>query len=64
MTNTLNKMARLIFQAAIDEDKCGELFECLIEGGSATVDVRTRKLVLFTKEQLDSVLTTVIDDET
>lgn len=30
-------MARLIFEQAIKENRCGELLTCLFEGGSATV---------------------------
>lgn len=38
MSNALDMMARLIFEAALAGDRCGELLECLLEGGSATVD--------------------------
>lgn len=30
-------MARLIFEQAIKENRCGELLTCLFDGGSATV---------------------------
>jgi len=40
-------MARRILLAAIDENRCAELMDCLFDGGSATVDARTGKLVLI-----------------
>lgn len=39
-------MARAVFQAAIKEGRCADLWDCLTEGGTATVDAITRKLVI------------------
>lgn len=36
-TPQFEAMARLIFEQAIKEARCGELLTCLFEGGSATV---------------------------
>ena len=40
-------MAHNIFQTAINERRCGELLDCLFDGGTATVDARTRQLVII-----------------
>lgn len=45
--------ARFVFQAAIAENRCAELWKCLTEGGSATVDASTRKLVLYPVSYLE-----------
>ena len=42
-----NLMAKHILRAAISEGREGELMECLFDGGTATVDAQTRKLVLI-----------------
>ncbi|WP_147382318.1 hypothetical protein [Mycobacteroides abscessus] len=47
--------ARVIFQAAISEKRCAELWDCLTEGGSATVDAVTRKLVLYPRSFLEEL---------
>lgn len=44
-----------IFRAAINEFRTGELMNCLLEGGSATIDMETRKLRLITAAQLGVV---------
>lgn len=49
-------MAREIFEAAIAEDRCGELLGCLFEGGSATVDAGTGKLVLLYASQIQQLI--------
>lgn len=48
-------IAQRIFEAAISEKRCWELFSCLIDGGSATVDAETGKLMLITGEQLEEL---------
>jgi hypothetical protein len=49
-------VARAIFQAAINEGRSSELLHCLFDGGSATVDVETGKLVLMTPDLLQALL--------
>lgn len=44
--------AARIFQAAITEQRAGELLEALFEGASATVDRGSGKLVLVPAAQL------------
>ena len=46
--------ARSVFKAAIAENRCADLWECLTEGGSATVDAITRTLVLYPVSYLKS----------
>jgi hypothetical protein len=41
-----------IFRTAIAEGRAGELLDCLLEGGSCTVDPLTGKLMLATAEQI------------
>lgn len=43
----METMAHNIFQTAINERRCRELLECLFDGGTATVDAVTRKLVVI-----------------
>jgi hypothetical protein len=52
MTHGMEAMARTIFIHALAEERCGELLECLFDGGSATVDAETDKLVMITAGQL------------
>jgi hypothetical protein len=40
-------MAQAILTTAIAEQRCAEFLDCLFNGGSATVDHQTRKLVLI-----------------
>lgn len=46
------EMARAILEAAISEGRCAEFMDCLLDGGSATVDRGTGELVLATSEML------------
>ena len=39
--------AQRLFQAAINEGKCGALFDALVGDGAATVDAMTGKLVII-----------------
>lgn len=59
----MDTTARRIFQAAMDEDKCGELMNCLLSNGAATVDAKTKKLVLISEEQVESLLDKVTSIE-
>ena len=43
---------RQIVAAALAEERCSELLECLMEGGSCTVDATTHKLVLVGGNQI------------
>lgn len=45
-------MARAILQQAITEGRAAEFIECLFDGGSATVDAKTGKLVLASADML------------
>jgi len=45
-------IAAEICRAAIREERAAEFLTCLFDGGSATVDALTRKLILVTGEQL------------
>lgn len=57
-------MSRAVLTQALKENRAGELMECLLEGGSATVDPIARQLILYPgqllREQADPDLT---DDE-
>lgn len=55
MTQMSEELARRILQAAIDEGRCAEFAECLFDGGSATVDATTGKLVLVSGDGLASM---------
>jgi hypothetical protein len=55
-TEMLDSMATKLFTAALAENRCGELYQCLIEGGAATVDASTGKLVMITKNELQSLI--------
>lgn len=48
--------ARIIFQTAIDEQRASDLLHCLFEGGTATVDVETGKLVLMSANMLQALM--------
>jgi hypothetical protein len=52
MSHPLDAAARRIFEAAISEDRCGELLECLFDGGAPTVDGVTGRLVLASAAML------------
>ena len=43
--SVIETIAKMILVTAIQEERCGELLDCLFEGGSATVDSKG-KLVL------------------
>lgn len=58
----IDAMATHIFRAAIAEERCGELFNALISGGSATVDAITHKLVIVTENQLSQLIGSASDD--
>lgn len=51
-------MAAAILLAAIAEGRAGELLGCLFDGGSATVDRRTGRLVLASADMLDALTRT------
>lgn len=42
----LERMARLIFQAAIDEGRCAELLDALFDGGTATVSPNGKLVII------------------
>lgn len=46
------RVATHLFLTAIRDGQAAELLTCLFDGGSATVDLRTGKLVMLSKEQL------------
>lgn len=48
-------VTKRIFQAAINEDRCMDLWDCLTEGGSATVD-QEGKLALMPVAQLQQLI--------
>lgn len=48
----MDRMAGALFVAANRECRCGELFDCLTSGGSATLDRTTGRLVLVTRDLL------------
>ncbi len=47
-------VARAILEAAIREERCGELLDCLFANGGCTIDAVTRRLVLITAGQLEA----------
>lgn len=47
-----DQLARGLFGAAKREDREGELLQCLFDGGSATIDAKTGKLVMANRDQL------------
>lgn len=50
----LDPMAERIFRIALEDRRCGELLECLFDGGSATVDTHGR-LILASAAALASL---------
>lgn len=46
------RVATALFTVAIRDGQAAELLTCLFEGGSATVDLHTGKLVMLSNEQL------------
>lgn len=48
-------VATAIFQAAINEGRASDLLHCLFDGGSATVDVQSGKLVLMSANMLQAL---------
>lgn len=53
--NALDVIAQRIFETAIASHRCGELLECLFDGGTATVD-SSGKLVLVSADNLLQML--------
>jgi hypothetical protein len=49
-------VAATILNAAVNEGKASDLFHCLIEGGSATVDVETGKLIMVSGNMLQALM--------
>lgn len=49
-------VARRILEQAITEQRCAELLSCLFEGGSATIDAGSGRLVLVAGDQLSALL--------
>lgn len=49
-------LGRAICLAAIQENRCAELIDCLFDGGTCTVDPYTKKLVLISGEQLKGLI--------
>lgn len=52
MSHQLDPVAKRVFIAAIAEDRCGELLEALLDGGSATVNIHTQRLTIVAGQQL------------
>jgi hypothetical protein len=52
MDHPLDSMARAIFAVALQHDHAGEVLQCLFEGGSVTVDAKTKQLVMVDVGQL------------
>lgn len=52
----LDAMATAIFTVALRDKQAGELLQCLFEGGSATVDNVTGKLVMINGDQLNQMI--------
>jgi hypothetical protein len=50
-------LARRIFDQAIIEERCAELLEALFDGGSATVDLTTGRLVIVSADLLNQFST-------
>lgn len=48
-------LAKTILQAAINEGRASALLGCLFEGGTATVDVQTGRLVLMSANMLQAL---------
>lgn len=55
MSEVPEDLARAILAAAIVEGRCGELLDCLFEGGSATVDP-AGKLCLLSGDALKAMM--------
>ncbi len=49
-------VAKTILQTAVDEERASDLLHCLFEGGTATVDVETGRLVLITANMLQALM--------
>lgn len=49
-------VAAAILNTAVKEGKASDLFHCLIEGGSATVDVETGKLIMVSGPMLQALM--------
>ncbi len=50
------RISRAIVAAAAREDRCAELLNALMGGGTATVDAVTRQLVIMSGEQLQQMI--------
>lgn len=48
-------MARAIVKAAIDEGREAQLIDCLLDGGSATIDFGSKKLTLVSAAELQKL---------
>lgn len=55
--------ARSIMEAAIREDRCAEVLNCLFDGGSVTIDAATGRIALATADQLASLWERWSDDD-
>ena len=69
MSGVEDRLAFMIFHAAITENRCGELLDCLFKGGAGTVDAQTGKLVLVNGFQVANrgkhdAVTLVVDGPT
>lgn len=52
MPDVFHPMATAIFRKALADDRCGEVMECLFDGGSVTIDIVTGELVLVSAAAL------------
>lgn len=63
MNHNLDTLAKGMFLQSIREDRAGELLECLFEGGSATLDAATGKLVMLPGSAFQSLFDSTDDCE-
>lgn len=56
------RLAAQILYTAIREGRASELLDCLMKGGSCTIDAMTGELVLVTGEQLNMLVTNEIEE--
>jgi hypothetical protein len=57
-THHLDAMARVIFRAALDEDRAGELLAHLFDSGGVTIEFGTGRLVLIPPEMIEEAAET------
>jgi hypothetical protein len=50
------RLAEAVLIAALHEGRAGELLDCLLDGGSCTIDQVTGLLTLASRDQLASLL--------